>query len=264
MKVRIRPKPAGKGLSALVRGLREMEDERLDEEMELLREMEAESGPAAKITAAPAPTGQKRQPANAAGLFGTDRQAADMPLGPDGNNHYSESDGDELEGKGRDGKPLRVWKKRGQKRSTRLVVMKPSRAKWQPEPKWRRGQDHDDEEEEVVLETQLGSIIPLEEGDQDDLLDPKERGDKEHSTDFEAEHPSSEEETKNKGGKNGKNKKSNQAAKKEVTGATSAVAKDGGKKRKKVAATANPNFRALKIRNKSSRANGGRRFGRGR
>lgn len=38
--VRKLPKPAGRGLSALVKGLRDMEDEKLDEELEMLREME--------------------------------------------------------------------------------------------------------------------------------------------------------------------------------------------------------------------------------
>lgn len=268
MKVRMRAKPAGKGLSALVRGLREMEEERLDEEMELLREREGGSAPAIKITAASAPVRKKNQPTDANDVFVKNSQAPDMPLGPDGDIHDSESEGDELEGMGRNGKPLRVWKKRGQKRSTRMVVMKPSRAKWKPEPNWKGGKDDDDEEEEMVPETQLVSTFPVG-GEQDDLLDPDEKVDEEHPTEFEAEHPSSGEETKNtEKGRNGKNKKSNQAGKRVAASASvSTVAEvDGGgkKKKKKVAATANPNFRALKIRNKNSRAKGGRRFGRGR
>lgn len=270
MKVRMRTKPAGKGLSALVRGLREMEEERLDEEMELLREMEGGSAPATKITVASALARKKNQPTDANDVFVRDSQAPDMQLGPDGDFHDSESEGDELEGMGRDGKPLRVWKKRGQKRSTRMVVMKPSRAKWKPEPKWKGGKDDDDEEEEMVPETQLVSTFPVGGGERDDLLGPDEKGDEEHPTEFEADHPSSEEEAKNtKKRKNG-NKKSNQAGKRVAASASAsvlAVTEEGGekkKKKKKVAATANPNFRALKIRNKNSRAKGGKRFGRGR
>lgn len=255
LKVHMRAKPAGKGLSALVRGLREMQEQRLDEELELLRELEGGSDPAVKITAAPALAAQKKQPINANDVFVTDSQAPDMPLGPDGEIHDSESDNDELEGMGRDGKPLRVWKKRGQKRSTRMVVMKPSRTKWKPEPKWKGGQV-DEEDEEVVPETQLDATIPVGGGERDDfLLD----SDKERPTDCETEHPSSEEETRNKR-KDGKNKKSNKSGKQAAT-----VVEEGGekkKKRKKVAATANPNFRALKLRNKNSRAKGGGRFGR--
>lgn len=257
--VHMRTKPAGKGLSALVRGLREMEEERLDEEMELLRELEGGSNPVAKITAA-----RKKQPTNPDDVFVTDSQAPDMPLGPDGYNHDSESDNDELEGMGRDGKPLRVWKKRGQKRSTRMVVMKPSRAKWKPEPKWKGGQENVDEDEEIVPETQLGSTIPVGGVEQDDLLDSDMKRDKDQPHDAETEQPSSEEETKyKKKSKNRKNKKSNQAGKK-VTASAAAAEEGGGKKKKKLAATANPNFRALKIRNKQSKAKGGRRFGRGR
>lgn len=256
----MRMRPAGKVLSALVRGLREMEEERLDEEMELLREMEGVLDPAAKITAVTAPVAHRKQPTNSDDVFVKDNQAPDMPLGPDGDNHTSESDGDELEGKGRDGNPLRAWKKRGQKRSTRMVVMKPSRAKWKPEPKWKGAKD---DEEEVVPETQLGSKIAVGEGERDDLVNSDDKGDEAHSTNCEAKHPSSEEETKKKKSKNVNNKKSNQAGK-QVAPPPTPGAEGVGKKKKKVAATANPNFRALKIRNKNSRAKGGRRFGRGR
>lgn len=259
LKIHIHTKPAGKGLSALVRGLREMEEERLDEEMELLREMEGGFDDNGKTKARPAPASQKNWSTNPKDVFMTGSLAPEMPLGPDGENHDSENNDDELEGKGRDGKPLRVWKKRGQKRSTRMVVMKPSRAKWKPEPKWKGGLDEDDEVKEAVAETQLLSTICVGEGERNDLLlDPDEIG---------AEHPSSEEGTKKKSSKNGKNKKSNQAGKKAAAASVAATAeeeKGGKRKKKKVAATANPNFRALKIRKKNSGAKGGRRFGRGR
>lgn len=269
MKIHIHTKPAAKGLSALVRGLREMEEERLDEEMELLRELEGGFDHTGKTKARPAPASQKSWSTNLKDVFMTGSLAPEMPLGPDGDNHDSESNDEELEGKGRDGKPLRVWKKRGQKRSTRMVVMKPSRAKWKPEPKWKGGQDEGDEVKEVVPETQLLSTISVGGGERDDLLlDPDEIGDEQNTTDSKAEHPSSEEETKNKkSSKNGKNKKSNQTGKKAAAASVAATAeeeKGGQRKKKKVAATANPNFRALKIRNKNSRAKGGRRFGRGR
>ncbi|MCJ1471115.1 DNA replication regulator sld2 [Pseudocyphellaria aurata] len=264
LKVGIRPKPFGKGLSALVRGLRELQEERLDEEMELLRELEGGSKPAAKITAVSASAALEKQPTNANDVLVPDSQAPDMPLGPDGDHHDSESDGDELEGKDRDGRPLKVWKKRGQKRSTRMVVMKPSRAKWKPEPTWKAGKNDDDEEEEVVPETQRDPTIPVGVGEQG-CLNPDETKDKEDLTNVEAEHPSSEDEPKKKKvGKKGKPKKSNQGGKKtEVAASTAAaVAKEKGPRKKKVAATANANFRALKLRNKNSKAKGGGRFGR--
>lgn len=269
LKIHIRTKPAAKGLSALVRGLREMEEERLDEEMELLRELEGGFDHTGKPKARPAPSSPKIRSTKSKDVFMTESLAPEMPLGPDGENQDSESNDEELEGKGRDGKPMRVWKKRGQKRSTRMVVMKPSRAKWKPEPKWKGGQDEEDEVKEVVPETQLLSTISVGEGERDDnLLDMDEIGDEQDTTDSKAEHHSSIEETKNKISKDGKNKKSNPARKKAAAAASAAATAEGEKgeqrKKKKVAATANPNFRALKIRNKNSRAKSGRRFGRGR
>lgn len=265
MKVRLPAKPAGKGLSALVKGLRAMEDERLDEEMALLREMEGGSDPAGRGAVAVAPAGQKPT-SRTDNVFVQDSQAPDMPLGPDGH-HESDSEDDKLEGKGRDGKPLRVWKKRGQKRSTRMVVMKPSRGKWKPEPKWEGGQE--DEEEQVIQvipETQVPVTTPVADEVQDDLSLPEDDFE-EQTTSESGGEPSLRKPKKNKK----KKKKKNEAAQTTTTTTTTTTGKPAPepskaedapqKKKKKVGPTANANFRALKIRGKGSKGRGAR-FGR--
>ena len=79
-----------------------MEDEGLDEELDALREMESESASKKSL----------EQPK----VLNNHSQRLDMPLGPDGGLE-SDEDGVEYadEGKGRDGKPLKVWKKKGAK-----------------------------------------------------------------------------------------------------------------------------------------------------
>ncbi|CAF9923397.1 MAG: regulatory particle non-ATPase [Alectoria fallacina] len=224
--VRKMPKAAGRGLSALVRGLREMEDEELDEELDLLKEMESEGAP--------------RNDLNQPQVLVNDSQRPDMPLGPDGGLVNDEDRVEYVdEEKGRDGRPLKVWKKKGQKRTTRKVLMKPNTAKWKPEAAWKVGQANLDEED-VVAETQTvsadGSIYRKEQG-----CDSDEYEDIEGS----------------------------QGAMEAANGRMNAFGKDLEEKellskkiKKKISATAHSNFRALKIKNKQSKGKKGSRFGR--
>ena len=218
--VRKLPKPAGRGLSTLVKGLRDMEDEKLDEELEMLREMEGDYAPSSKVV----------QPK----ILVDGSQRPDMPLGPDGGGDSEDSE-IEKEGKGRDGRPLKVWKKKGQKRTTRRVLMKPNIAKWKPEPAWKgEAESEDDGQQAVVEETQVTRQGPNgDEGDYEDEL----------ATDHELED-SNNRKSKTKG-KSGEKKEGFAA-----------------KVRKKISATAHANFRALKIKNKQSKGKGGGRFGR--
>ena len=216
-------KAAGRGLSTLVRGLREMEDEALDEELDMLKEMESESAPRNSLV----------QPK----ILVIDSQRPDMPLGPDGGLESNE-DGVERsdDGKGRDGKPLKVWKKKGQKRTTKRVLMKPNTAKWKPEPAWKVGQANR-VEEDGVPETQTPSAdrstnYGCDSDKYEDIEGSQEeteaRNDRMHALDNGLEN--------NKG-----------------------LAK---KVKKKISATAHANFRALKIKNKQTKVNKGSRFGR--
>uniref|UniRef100_A0A093VHH7 DNA replication regulator SLD2 n=1 Tax=Talaromyces marneffei PM1 TaxID=1077442 RepID=A0A093VHH7_TALMA len=79
----------GKGLTALVQGLRDMENERMDDDWDILNEIEAEQN----------------------GTAGENVQVGDSQVPHDAT--------------GEDPNGGRVWKKKGQKRTTRLVKMKP-------------------------------------------------------------------------------------------------------------------------------------------
>jgi len=204
---------AGRGLSALVKGLREMEEARLDEELDMLREMEDGDAISTKT----------QQPK----VMVNDSQRPDMPLGPDGNVE-SEDDTGAYEAKRRDGKSLKVWKKKGQKRTTRRVTMRPNAAKWKPEPGWQGGRGSGDEvEDALVKESQVSK-----QGASGDELG-SEAG---------IEH------AKQKIGKIEGKKEGKEGS---VT-----------KVKKKISATAHANFRALKIKNKQSKGKRGGKFGR--
>lgn len=224
--VRKLPKAAGRGLSALVRGLREMEDERLDEELDILRDMESES----------ALRNDLHQPK----ILVKDSQRPDITLGSDGGLESNE-DGVEYadEGKGKDGKPLKMWKKKGQKRTTRRVLMKPNTAKWKPETAWKVGQFNGDEEDGTA-ETQTASA--------DRSTDWKDHG----CESDEYEDIARSQEATETG--NGRRDEFDKDLEKQEGPAK--------KVKKKISATAHANFRALKIRSKQSKGKKGGRFGR--
>lgn len=223
--MRLPRKPIGRGLSALVKGLRAMEEETLDEELDLLREMEEEE---MGVVAGQGKTvGGGGNRGLVPKVLVEDSQQVEMPLGPDGEgDDSSEEDG---EAKGRGGRPAKVWKKKGQKRSTRKVVMRPSVAKWKPEKEWACGVEAEAEEGKVVRETQTSNV-------KGGGVDEEEVG--EAASGYE----DIEDGAKN-GGKAGGEKKKKKAP-------------------KKISATAHANFRALKIKNKQSKGKRGGKFGR--
>ena len=220
--IRRPPKAAGRALSALVRGLRAMEDEGLDEELDALREME--SGSASRKSL--------EQPQ----VLVNHSQRADMPLGPDGG--LESDDGVEYadDRKGKDGKPLKAWKKKGQKRTTRRVLMKPNTAKWKPEPSWKVDQvdsnDKDGVAETQTLSTDRSKSYGCDSDDYEDMEGSQgatgARNVRRYALDKSLE----------------KKKESAKTVK------------------KKISATAHANFRALHIKNKQSKVKKGGRFGR--
>ena len=232
--VRKPPKLAGRSLSAIVRGLRDMEDENLDEELELMREMEG---------GAPL-TGPSKTKLKTPRILVEDSQQPDMPLGPDKGPVSEDDEMDYInEGKGKDGRPLRVWKKKGQKRTTRRVNMRPNTAKWKPEQKWKGAvSDNEGEVEEAHGDEGASASKPMateveEAGEDDDFEDMDGMDDSEDD----------ETSTANRG----------KAPATKVTEGPPAKPK-----KKKISATAHANFRALKIRNKNSKGKGRGRFGR--
>ena len=234
--VRKRPKLAGRGLSALVKGLRDMEDEKLDEEMDILREMEAGDNTVERSKAIVKPPT----------IAVEDSQVLEMPLGPDGDESSGDdTDGHQSETKGRNGKPLKVWKKKGQKRTTRKTNIKPSNAKWRPEPKWTSTEDQDAvvEQPALVAETQFVEAIEQspehhKENDNMEYLDEDPWDEIEDSKAVKVTAKAKDKLPKSRG--------------------------EAALHKKMVSATAHANFRALKIKNKQSRAKRGARFGRGR
>ncbi|KAF2495731.1 hypothetical protein BU16DRAFT_572928 [Lophium mytilinum] len=118
------------------------EDERLDDELEMMREMEMEAAGISIPKAKPAPK-----------VLVEDSQVP-MKLGPDA---LEESDQDETQQElgalDRNGNPRQVWKKRGQKRTTRRVNMRPVAARRKsksPEPAVQDDSDSPD----AIAETQ--------------------------------------------------------------------------------------------------------------
>jgi len=231
--VRLPRKPAGRCLSALVRGLRNMEEEKLDEDLDLLREVEREElGAPIPIPILKRPRIQVRDSQvqlsdhmTTTG-HGEGEVEMEMPLGADGEREGDQSSESDVEQLGRDGRKLRVWKKKGQKRSTRRVVMRPTVGRWKPEAEWVCGVVEEGQGEKgLVRDTQTGGG----EGEEDGGGEGEDWEDRDEGADQD-------------GGK-----------------------ETGGKKAKKaktVSATAHANFRALKIRNKQSKGKGKGRFGR--
>lgn len=106
-------KPLGRSLSSMIQTIKKREEDRLDEEADIMRELEME--------AAGVSVPNKSQ---ASAILVPDSQAT-VSLGPDGFVLSDNEDDDETtDGLDQDGKPLPAWRKRGLKRQTRLVNSK--------------------------------------------------------------------------------------------------------------------------------------------
>jgi hypothetical protein len=110
------PRPApwkrrglGRSLSSMIQAMKKDEDDQLDEEADIMREMELEE---AGIVMPKKPKVPEIQ---------VDDSQAAMPLGPDRGLETDEDEDEEPE-LGRDGLPRKVWKKKGLKRQTRRVI----------------------------------------------------------------------------------------------------------------------------------------------
>jgi hypothetical protein len=96
-----------RSLSAMIQNMRKDEDDRLDEEADIMRELEMEEE---GISAPPRPRVSQVQVGDS---------QAEMPLGVDRGESENEEEEEEEEELGRDGQPRKVWKKKGLKRQTR-------------------------------------------------------------------------------------------------------------------------------------------------
>ncbi|KAJ5029600.1 DNA replication and checkpoint protein-domain-containing protein [Bipolaris maydis] len=213
------PRPApwkrrglGRSLTAMIQAMKKDEDDKLDEEADIMRELEMEE----EGIVAPK---KSRVPQ----LLVQDSQAP-MPLGPD-RGAESEEESEEEPELGPDGKPRRAWKKKGMKRQTRRVIMRPNIVKPKPTP---APETHGDVEEQTrVPETQVPADIEDEFGsDVDDESD--------YASDV-SHTPKVRKVTK-------KPQEANEKPKKESIIKTAA---------RKIKATANANYRRLNIKGKT-------------
>jgi hypothetical protein len=149
----------GRSLSGMVKEMRKQEEEKADEEWEIMREMEE--------TDYRAVVGKK--PAAPKTLV----EDSQIQLDVDGFVPSDfESDADE---KTTGSKPRKAWKKKGLKRQTRRVIMRPVTILPQqaqaPEPHSESDNDEEDVPEDIVQDTQIAPKLPdsgyLSGGDED-------------------------------------------------------------------------------------------------
>ncbi|KAG6036128.1 hypothetical protein E4U41_005758 [Claviceps citrina] len=156
--LRLPRKPLMRGLSEIVAGLRKVEEDVLEDDLDALREMENEA------TGMPRPMsptlGTKPAPAAATAspsVLQPESQGRPMLLGGfDNEEMYDSPQEDAVD---RNGNPLPTFKKKGQKRTTRRANIKPTMKK---RPRAAAAQEHgsaddDDQEAPVVFETRLSA-----------------------------------------------------------------------------------------------------------
>lgn len=246
------PRPApwkrrglGRSLSSMIQSLRRQEEEKLDEELEIMREMEMEAAGISLPKKTKVPD-----------ILVEDSQAP-MRLGPDGYDGSGQEDSRgtdaQQEGLGQNGKPRKVWKKRGQKRQTKRIIMRPVTTKPKPQSE-AQSLDHGSDESDGIEETQ-GSrdAQDVEDGSCENLDEPTED---ECASDY-----SDDSHTPKK--RKTEPKKKAEAHAKQVKD-LAATKDEGTVKRavRKVSASAHANYRRLKIKSKNSKGQGKGRFGR--
>lgn len=233
-RLRLPRKPLGRGLSNMVAGLRKLEEEALDDDLEALHEMEDDADPSSNTTKTAEPTNPTKPKED---ILEPDSQAQQLLGGFDDEGLY---DSPTEEGLGRDGQPLRVYKKKGQKRTTRRVNMRPTRSKRPQQPTEEQSED---DAEDVVLETQVDATKANDEP----LLDMGS----DSGSDFDLLEEEDDEPKE-------KEKKKSSAAKKKQPEKKEGTIK---KAARKVNELAHANFKRLKLRNNGAKGSaGGNRF----
>ncbi|KAL2106962.1 hypothetical protein VUR80DRAFT_5907 [Thermomyces stellatus] len=216
-------KPFARGLSAIVANLRKVEESAFDDDEEAMREMEAGEAPEESIVRPPAsPTAARApEPPVPDSQVVPETQPGMKMLGGFDDEAAYDSPVEEATDRGQ---PMKEFKKKGQKRTTRMVKMKPTIVK-RPLEEVPAGVS---DEDEVIPETQVDATAA---GGSSDLED----GDYEGTATKEVD----------------KRKREGEGDEKE------------GKVRKaarKVNELAHANFRRLKLRGKGAKGGGGGRF----
>lgn len=262
--IKLPRKPIVRGLSSVVASLRKLEEEVLDDELDAMREAEMENEPMfaapRKASLPAAPTEAEHAEArlepsetvpqqddtvkdNTARAKDSEQQRPDKPLllGAFDDENLYDSQGEEQLDRGR---PLRVFKKKGQKRTTRRVNMRPARHR-RPD-----GKNDDDggasDNDDVVPETQFEATKDAH-GDSDPLSGAS--GSEFGGSDFENDNDNDDETKK-------KTKAKAKATKPTKKGQEKEKEKEKGKEEgiitksfRKVKATAHANFKRLKLKN---------------
>lgn len=205
-----------------------MEEDAADEDLDLLHEMENN---AAGITTKPAP----KPIGPPADILVEDSQSR-LPLGGFDDEAMFDSEPEEVNG--RDGQPLKVYKKKGQKRTTRRVKMKPVRSKSKPSLPTIPAADSDSEDEfTATINPDIEDAVPETQAT-DDFTEARN-----FDSDSQSEYTASEGGTRYK--------RADQSKKRKVMGKDGKIRSGASK----VTALANQNFKRLKLR--SSGAKGG-------
>ncbi|KAK3698793.1 hypothetical protein LTR37_016797 [Vermiconidia calcicola] len=238
-----RKKGLVRSLSTIIQGLKKQEEERMDDDWDVMNEIEAEE------------RGETGRP-SAPKVLVEDSQALDLPLGPDQGDQSSDEASDADPGAlDANGKPRKVWKKKGLKRQTKRVIMRPVTHK-PKKAKTAKESDIEGDDSEVVAETQQpdGLAKHTKRKPHGEKCDASE--DSGAESEYRHDSQQSQEDQTEKTAKSRKSKqKADLRREKEDPQAS--------KKPKKVNTLAHTNFRKLKIENKNSKANGrGGRFGR--
>ncbi|POR38872.1 DNA replication regulator SLD2 [Tolypocladium paradoxum] len=147
--LRLPRKPMVRGLSEIVASLRKVEDDRLDDDDDLDALREAEGVKLGTDRSRPPSQAPRASPAPADVLV-EDSQARQLPLGGfDDEGMYDSPVEDALD---RSGNPLAVYKKKGQKRTTRKANIKPT---WAKRPAtMAEGNESDEDGEDLIPDTQ--------------------------------------------------------------------------------------------------------------
>jgi DNA replication regulator SLD2 len=142
-----RMKPLSRSFSSIIQELKNQEEERMEDEWDVLDELEAEENG----TTAPKKQAEQVQVA--------DSQLVVMPLGPD--RAPGESESEEEVAMGANGLPRKVYKKKGLKRQTRKSNIKPvlHKPKKATDLEEKAGNDEEDAIGETQLDVPEGDVV---------------------------------------------------------------------------------------------------------
>ncbi|KAI9883236.1 MAG: hypothetical protein M1823_004995 [Watsoniomyces obsoletus] len=238
-------KPPGKSLSALIADLRKLENDKADEELDILRELEeeaeAELGVGVGVESGSKQTGTTKTSLDpTTGKNDNDDKRLDGPtrILPDGEVVKDVIPEDTAAPTG----SKKVWKKRGQKRTTKRVIIRPSLKSITNPP---------------VKTTPSSFPSILHDDDDDDSSNENEKENNANDDTYKPGHKNNKGDRKQDEGDDNENDTQKEKKMKEKS----------KKKGINANATSHANFRRLKLRNRNSKGRGGGgggRFGGGR